>query len=275
MIKYIKYKNIDTEAWDKCIKASINKDVTALSGYLDIACKKWDALILDDYKAVMPLPRTNSILFNNYYTNFLAPQLGVYGNGITYNVFFNFVKMLKNKSYGVNYKFNKYNYYEEFDIKLEQKIAYEFDVYSKNNIFINSKYYNRKRISNNEIVKFIKSNNIIANVNMNNFEADLLKPVLAYALRRGIAYSYTAYDKHNNLVGFAFFIKSFTKDKLIFTAIKEKNRINEVFEFLLNNHLKVCRRNIGIDLGYSDTYFENLFKLFNAKRYIVYAINKN
>ena len=275
MIKLVKYKNVDLKAWDTCVKKSINKDVTALSGYLDIACKKWDALVLDNYEAVMPLPRVNSILFNNYSTNFLVPQLGVYGNAITYNVFYDFVKLFKSKSYSIDYKFNKYNYYNELDDKFEKKKAYEFDVYSKDNISINSKYYNEKRISNNEILKFIETNKVISNISMSSFDADMMRQILAYAIRRGIAYSYTAYDERNNLVGFAFFLKSFTKDKLIFTAIKEKNRINEVFEFLLNNHLKVCRRNISIDLGYSDTYFDNVFNLFNVKQYIVPAINKN
>jgi len=275
LIKLVKYKNVDLKAWDICIKKSINKDVTALSGYLDVSCKKWDALILDDYKAVMPLPRINSILFKNYSTNFLVPQLGVYGNGINHKVFSDFVKVFKSKSYSIDYKINKYNYYKELDHEFKKKEAFEFDVYSKNNIIINSKNYNEKRISNNEIVKFIENNKIVSNISMADFNADMMRQILAYTIRSGIAYQYTAYNKQNNIVGFALFVKSFTKDKLIFTAIKEKSKINEIFEFLLNNHLKVCRQNISIDLGYSDTCFKNVFNLFNIKQYIVSVINKN
>ena len=274
MIKLVKYKNVNLKAWDTCVKTAINKDTTALSGYLDIVYKKWDALILDNYKAVMPIPRTNCLLFKNYSTNFLTPQLGIYGNGINFNIFSDFVKSFKSNSYRINYVFNKYNFYNKSNIELNKKEAYEFDIYSKNNISINSKYYNNKHISNNDIIRFVDNNKIISNINMIDFNTDLMRQILAYTFRHGLSYSYTAYDKKNNLIGYALFIKSFTKDKLIFTAIKEKIKINEVFEFLLNNHIKVCRQNISIDLGYSDTYFDNIFNFLNVKKYTTHYINE-
>ncbi len=275
LIKFVKYKNVDLKAWDICVKNSINKDVTALSGYLDIACKKWDALILDDYKAVMPLPRINSVLFNNYATNFLVPQLGVFGNGINYNVFSDFIKLFKSKSHKINYNLNKYNYYNQFTNALPKSIGYEFDVYSKENIYLSSKYFIEKRISNNEIIRFVENAKLISNISMLNFDADMMRQILAYSIRNGIGYMYAAYDRCNNIVGVAFFVKSFSKDKLIFAAIKEKNIIKEVFEFLLNNHLKICRHSISIDLGFSDTYFANVFRCLNVKPYFTYLINKN
>jgi hypothetical protein len=272
LIKFVKYKNVDLKKWDSCVRKSINKDVTALSGYLDIACKKWDALILDDYKAVMPLPKNRRIFFNNYSTNFLVPQLGIYGNNISLDTLSGFLKQLKRKSYSLDYKLNKYNYKNKLEQKLKRTTAYEFDIYSKENIQISKKYYCKNRISNNEIIKFIENNTIISNINISDFNPDIFRKILAYTIRRGIAYYYTAYDNRNNIIGFAFFIKSFSKDKLIFTAIREKNTISEIFKFLLNCHLIQCRQNISIDLGYSSTYFNKLFNLSNAKPYFIQTI---
>ncbi len=54
-IEYIPYKNIDKEKWDACIKNAINGLIYAQSFYLDNMSENWDALILNDYEAVMPL----------------------------------------------------------------------------------------------------------------------------------------------------------------------------------------------------------------------------
>ena len=274
MVRYIKYKDIDTEAWDKCIKASVNKDVTALSGYLDISCKKWDALVSDDYKAVMPLPKLNNRIFNNYYTNFLVPQLGVYGNKIDSKLFTDFINIYKNKAHNVNYKLNKFNFFKENKFNFDIKQAYEFDVYTKDNILLDKKYQINLKVSNNEVIKFIESENIISSINKVEFNVDLFRQILAYTIRNRIAYTYIALDDYNTMIGFAFFIKSFSKDKLIYAAVREKLVIKNVFEFMLNNHINRCRRNISIDLGYSDTYFDNVYRSFDVKQYNIYSINK-
>ena len=272
MIKYIKYKNIDTDAWDVCIKKSINKDVTALSGYLDIACKKWDALVLGNYDVVMPLPRLNNRLFNNYYTNFLVPQLGIYGDKLNNKILSEFLTAYENKTHKSDYTLNKYNFSIYDGNKFNKKQAFEFDVYTKNNIELNLNYHIEKNISNNEIINFIEKNTIISNINNSDFNINLFRQTLAYTKRNGIAYTYAVYNKHNNIVGFSFFVKSFSKDKLLYSVVKEKSIINEVFNFMLNNHIKNCRHNIGIDLGYSNTYFKNIFDSFNAKQYNIFSI---
>ncbi len=54
-LNYITYKKIDKTKWDDCIKKSINGLIYAESVYLDHMSANWDALVLDDYEAVMPL----------------------------------------------------------------------------------------------------------------------------------------------------------------------------------------------------------------------------
>ncbi|MCF6349854.1 MAG: hypothetical protein L3J23_02340 [Flavobacteriaceae bacterium] len=55
-IKHLKYKEIDFKKYDNCIKNAINHRVYAFSWYLDIVCRNWEVLILNDYQIVMPLP---------------------------------------------------------------------------------------------------------------------------------------------------------------------------------------------------------------------------
>ena len=54
-IKYIKGPAIDKLKWDNCIKRSVNGLIYAESAYLDHLAANWDALVLNDYEAVMPL----------------------------------------------------------------------------------------------------------------------------------------------------------------------------------------------------------------------------
>ena len=53
-IYYLPYQQIDKEKWDACIAQSSNSLIYACSFYLEALSENWDALVLDDYEAVMP-----------------------------------------------------------------------------------------------------------------------------------------------------------------------------------------------------------------------------
>jgi hypothetical protein len=55
MVKYISHNKINLEKWDACIDQSLNGNVYAKSFYLNYMSSEWDALILGDYEAVMPV----------------------------------------------------------------------------------------------------------------------------------------------------------------------------------------------------------------------------
>ena len=65
MIRHITRDTLDVQKYDNCIANAINSRVYAYSWYLDIvADAKWDVLVLDDYKAVMPLPKRRKYFIN-------------------------------------------------------------------------------------------------------------------------------------------------------------------------------------------------------------------
>ncbi|HEU0112812.1 MAG TPA: hypothetical protein VFQ73_18195, partial [Flavisolibacter sp.] len=55
-IQYYPGKSINKQAWDKCISNASNGLIYACSTYLDTMSDNWDALVLNNYEAVMPLP---------------------------------------------------------------------------------------------------------------------------------------------------------------------------------------------------------------------------
>ena len=50
-------KHINTQKWDDCVNNSLAPLVYGQSAYLDIVCDSWDGLILNNYEAVMPIPK--------------------------------------------------------------------------------------------------------------------------------------------------------------------------------------------------------------------------
>lgn len=79
-IQYLTRSQIDTSKWDQCISRAANGRIYACSFYLDCMAQQWDALVLNDYDAVMPLTWNSKYGIHYLYQPFLAAQLGVFGS---------------------------------------------------------------------------------------------------------------------------------------------------------------------------------------------------
>jgi len=79
-IQYLTRSQIDTGKWDQCIDKAGNGRIYAYVVYLDTMSANWDALVLNDYEAVMPLTWNSRYGIRYLYQPFLAAQLGVFGS---------------------------------------------------------------------------------------------------------------------------------------------------------------------------------------------------
>lgn len=79
-IQHLKRRQLNTEKWDACISRAGNGLIYGYSFYLDAMADDWDALVLNDYEAVMPLPWRKKWGIAYLYQPFLTAQLGVFGN---------------------------------------------------------------------------------------------------------------------------------------------------------------------------------------------------
>ena len=82
VIKLLKRAAIDVERWNSVVSKHGNGLVYASSEYLDSVCN-WQALILDDYQYILPLPINKKLGLKYVYTPFLVQQLGVVGENLT------------------------------------------------------------------------------------------------------------------------------------------------------------------------------------------------
>ena len=76
MIQYLVNNQIDKTKWDATIAECGN--IYAYSWYLDIVHPNWEALVEDDYQAVMPLTGGKKFGVNYLYQPYFVQQLGVF-----------------------------------------------------------------------------------------------------------------------------------------------------------------------------------------------------
>jgi len=132
-IQYRKRHEIDNDKWNLCIETAPNGLIYAYSFYLDGTADNWDALILNDYEAVMPLPWRKKIGFYYLYQPFFSAQLGVFGNNINANLVENFLKAIPSKfklwELSLNhqniFRLNSFRLFERANFVLPLNHAYE------------------------------------------------------------------------------------------------------------------------------------------------------
>jgi hypothetical protein len=81
-VQYLLHHQIDKKKWDECIDTAINGLIYGYSFYLDAMAKNWDALILNDYEMVMPLPWNRKFSIAYLYTPNFLQQLGIFSKTV-------------------------------------------------------------------------------------------------------------------------------------------------------------------------------------------------
>ncbi|MGI8597908.1 MAG: GNAT family N-acetyltransferase [Chitinophagaceae bacterium] len=76
-VLYLQNHEIDKLKWDQCIEDAPNGLIYASSSYLDYICGTWDAVVINDYEAVMPLPWRKKFGIQYLYQPPFIQQLGL------------------------------------------------------------------------------------------------------------------------------------------------------------------------------------------------------
>ena len=124
LIQYIENREIDKQQWDACITNSDNGLIYATSEYLDAMSHHWDALVLDDYKAVMPLTWKRKYGMRYLCQPFFAAALGVFGNNISAGLINDFLLEIPAKFKYWDIYLNHGNFFRLKDFTLYQRMNY-------------------------------------------------------------------------------------------------------------------------------------------------------
>ncbi len=77
-IRYLKHQEINKKRWDECVKNATNPLIYGFSWYLDLVCDDWDAMVVGNYAAVLPLPWKRRYGIRYLYQPPYAQQLGLF-----------------------------------------------------------------------------------------------------------------------------------------------------------------------------------------------------
>ncbi|WP_369047925.1 hypothetical protein [Tenacibaculum sp. UWU-22] len=110
MINYVKRKHIDEQKYNTCIEKSLQSRVYAYTWYLDVVADNWDALVLDDYQAVMPMPWKRKCFIKYICQPYFTQQLGVFSlKKMSLNTIDDFIKKIPKTFIKVRLQLNSEN----------------------------------------------------------------------------------------------------------------------------------------------------------------------
>lgn len=132
-IKYLTNKEIDWRKWDACIRNAPNGLIYAYSIYLSQMAKQCDALVLNDYDAVMPLTWNKKYGFYYLYQPAFTASLGLFGRNIGEQSVKNFLTSIPSKFRLIEISLNHQNnfpaisngYYPRSNYILQLNESYE------------------------------------------------------------------------------------------------------------------------------------------------------
>lgn len=123
-IQYIPYQHIDKLKWDACIASADNSLIYAASSYLDTMAENWDALVLNDYEAVMPLTWRKKYGIHYLYQPYFTACLGLFGKNINADLLNAFLLEVPAKFRYWDIYFNHGNYFQLQNFKLYERMNY-------------------------------------------------------------------------------------------------------------------------------------------------------
>jgi len=123
-IRHLKRDEIDEGLWNACIDKADNGLIYAYTHYLDKMAGQWDALVLNEYEAVMPLPWRKKWNIHYLYQPFLTAQLGVFAEGLNEQTFYSFLEAVPKKFRYWDFSLNHKNLFPSSAVPLYQRANY-------------------------------------------------------------------------------------------------------------------------------------------------------
>src|SRR5439155_19223856 len=117
-IRYLTRNQLDTTKWDSAIDKAGNGLIYAYSFYLDKMSQHWDALVLNDYEAVMPLAWNRKYGISYIDQPFLTAQLGLFGENISPGILTTFLNAIPSKFKYWDFYLNRANVFALVNYKL-------------------------------------------------------------------------------------------------------------------------------------------------------------
>jgi hypothetical protein len=291
-INYCTYQQINKVKWDDCIANADNGLIYAYSFYLDAMAKNWDALVLNDYEAVMPLTWNKKYGIHYLYQPPFTACLGIFGKSLNAETLSAFLQSVPAKFKYWDIYFNPGNLFKLTDFDLYERNNYVLDLTNRYEVLYNAYRDNIKRnIKKSEQLQLtVKKNISVADVitlskeytkslselketDFTNFEN--LYQVLC---QTGKATTYGVFTEENELIASAVFFFSHGRAYYILVGNHPNGKTLGASHALINAFIKDhSGQNILLDFEGSDipslAFFYSSFGAVQEK-YSAVTLNK-
>ena len=145
MIKHLEHSEINRQRWDQCIEKAENSLPYAFSWWLNAVSPGWEALVLDDYTAVMPLTCRRKFGFEYLYQPYFTQQLGIFsGQAVNDELTRSFIEAIPGKYRFADIRLNSSNALVSGSFKSYYRTDYILDLNSSY-IILSSAYHRNCR----------------------------------------------------------------------------------------------------------------------------------
>jgi hypothetical protein len=254
-IQYLKHAEIDKAKWDECIAQSCNTQVYAFSWYLDITAPNWEALVLDDYRAVFPLTIRKKVLYY-LFQPFFTQQLGLfckYPHDLA--LYKDFIKSIPSKVLFVDIYLNEFT--PDLLLKVGKLIPRKNFVLELNQPYLNiqkgfsdhTRRNIRKAEREQQLIRPCDITDVLVQYKRNKAEEtkelsahhyDILEQLLIEMEKRGMLITLGAYDELNKILSSCAFVMTNNRIYYVLGSVaaegKEKRSMYLIFSQLLQQY---------------------------------------
>ena len=246
MIRYLTHNQIDKHRWDDCIAQSPNGLVYVWSWYLDVVHPDWEALVEDDYEAVMPLTGDKKLGLNHLFQPFFTQKFGVFGkNEVSEEKIKEFLKAIPDKFKIAEFRINipPTTYQIENHRNIELVLNQDYSVISANyhsntkRNLAKAKKEGLKVVENAEpsvIIKLFRKNRGRDIKHWGDKEYNRLLSLVEVAKNHNQCFVLGAQNADNQIIAGAFFMISHNKIVFLFSGADETNKENHGLTCLLD-----------------------------------------
>jgi len=282
LIQYLHHEQIDKQLWDNAISKSSNGLVYAYSWYLDVVCKNWEALVLGNYEAIMPLTSKKKFTINYLYNPFFVQQLGVFSNmktdAILVQTFINsipekfkFIEINLNSANEIELKKGKVSPNQNFELNLLHSYEYLKNRYSGNNKrnlkkALTFKLQILENIQTKKIIDLFKHDKGATVKNLKKPQYTMLENLIGVAEKHTKVLKFGVANEKNKLIAGAVFIFTNSKITFLFSGNSSEGKQKAAMFFVIDNIIKTfSNQNLILDFeGSNQTGLANFYKSFGS-----------
>jgi len=289
MIQYLTRDQLDEKKYNNCISNAINTRIYAYSWYLDIVCDDWDALVLDDYQAIMPLPKRKKYGIHYIYQPPWTQQLGIFSlTEISQKIISSFIKKTPSilllyynfNTQNLNLKHKRKSIKVNYELSLNKTHESVFKDYRKDRKkslrkATENKLYFEDENSIKELIQLYRETFPFLNIKNESFKR--LHELLEFCFSEEYGFQRNIYMQ-NQIVARGFFLHCRNRIYYLFGASNKEGKKSGATTFMIDSVLKQFAETESVfDFeGSSIASIGNFYKSFGAKNipYPVIEIRK-